>query len=154
MMNRKNVLKIVCMLAAFALVWLVAGQCVKQKSQESKVEKRELWENRTDGYLERVAADAELTYRDCQKRYDECRNNPESFDSTKIKGVEKAMDEARNVQSTIVYYQTLLHISSKERTEEDTKVLERVYNICRKMENDGWGWQTSKRLVEQMEQSE
>jgi hypothetical protein len=154
MMNRKNVLKIVCMLAAFALVWLVAGQCVNKKRQESKVEKREIWENRTDGYLERVAADAELTYRDCQKRYDECRNNPEKFDSTKIKGVEKAMDEARNVQSTIVYYQTLLHISSKERTEEDTKVLERVYNICWKMENDGWGWQTSKRLVEQMEQSE
>ena len=145
MMNRKNVLKIVCMLAAFALVWLVAGQCVNKKRQESKVEKREIWENRTDGYLERVAADAELTYRDCQKRYDECRNNPEKFDSTKIKGVEKAMDEARNVQSTIVYYQTLLHISSKERTEEDTKVLERVYNICRKMENDGWGWHRAKK---------
>ena len=153
-MKRTKKTYVVVLLAILAIVWLVAGQCGNKEQPESKTEKWEIWENRTDGYLERVAADAELTYRQYQERYDTCHNNPEKFDSTKIKALEKDMDEMRNVQSAIAYYQRLLRIPSKERTEEENKTLERVYSICRKMERDGWGWNTSMRLVDEMKQLE
>jgi hypothetical protein len=40
---------------------------------------------------------------------------------------------------------------AEERTKEEGETLEKVYNACRKIENNGWGYQVSERLVEYME---
>lgn len=122
--------------------------CANKKKGDSGT--REIWENRTEQYLDRMLTEANLQLNEATEQLGVV-NGRETVDSASVERAEEKVQEARRNARIILGYMRILETPAEERTKEEGETLEKVYNACRKIENDGWGYQVSERLVEYME---
>lgn len=140
-----NCLKAGLLVVAIGL--LVTG-CANKKKGESST--REIWENRTERNLDRVLTEANLSMNEAMERL-QAISGQDGVDSVRVREAEEDVEKARHTARAIISYMRILQTPSEERTEEESKTLKNVYEGCRKIENDGWGYQVSKRLVKYVE---
>ena len=71
-----------------------------------------------------------------------------------VREAEKRIKRAKQNVYKILEYRGLLTIPSDERTKEDSIKVDHIYRGCCKIENEGWGYNVSERLVSYMEKIE
>lgn len=71
-----------------------------------------------------------------------------------VREAETNLEKAQSARMTIATYRGILNTPSEEWTQEDSVLLDHIYDFCRKAEREGWGYNISRRLVEYMQDVE
>jgi len=145
MMNMKNYFTVLLLVTAMACI-LGCGN-----KSNSQAKSREIWEYRTERYLDRVATEADLRLGEAQEVYDDaCKKQ----NTAKVREAEADLKRAESDREKIIAYMGVFNTPSDEWTREDSILLKRIYKYCRKAERNGWGNHISRHLVEHMQDIE
>lgn len=131
----------------------VITRMMSNSTKQDQPEKREIWEYRTERYLDRVLTEANLAIHEAEEYYSKV-SSKEPIDSGAVEYAGKAIETAKKNARTVISYRSLLNSPSSEWTTEDSAKLKNVYGCCRSIENEGWGYNIAARLVMCMEEKE
>ena len=135
-------------LTGLLLVAAIACMIGCGNKSNSQTKTKEIWEYRTERYLDWIATDADLRLREAQEIYDEaCKKQ----DSTKVREAEADLERVKSDRMNIIAYRCVFYTPSEEWTREDSTLMKQIYHFCRKAERNRTDHHISRGLVEYMQ---